>query len=441
MKREAFVKELLALAKNRGCQQAEVFEAWSEDFAVNVCDGEFDRYESAATDGLSLRVKVSGKDGYAFTQAFEEPEILVQKAMDNARAIESEDDHPMQVGGLAYETVTGQPSPFAALSEQERIALAVKMEAVAKAADPRVLRLMDCEVGVTKGGVAMENTLGLSVSREAGMSYCYAVPVIQEGEEVRIGFAFRRGREAMDVEACAREAVQVAVEKLGAKPVPSGEYAVILKNGAASALLSGFSGIFSAAAAQKGLSLLKDMEGQTVGSGTVTIWDDPFHPIAPRAFDGEGTPTKKKAVVEAGILKTLLHNLKTAKKAGVESTGNASRPSAASTVGVGTHVFYMEPGQERLEALQERMGSGLVITDLEGLHAGLNPISGDFSLKAEGYLVENGKKVRPVNEITVAGNFLKLLKAVEAVGSDLEFHQGSTAAPSLLISGLSVGGM
>ncbi|MBQ2769930.1 MAG: hypothetical protein IJF41_01675, partial [Clostridia bacterium] len=149
MKREAFVKELLALAKNRGCQQAEVFEAWSEDFAVNVCDGEFDRYESAATDGLSLRVKVSGKDGYAFTQAFEEPEILVQKAMDNARAIESEDDHPMQVGGLVYETVTGQPSPFAALSEQERIALAVKMEAAAKAADPRVLRLMDCEVGVT----------------------------------------------------------------------------------------------------------------------------------------------------------------------------------------------------------------------------------------------------------------------------------------------------
>jgi len=127
-------------------------------------------------------------------------------------------------------------------------------------------------------------------------------------------------------------------------------------------------------------------------------------------------------------------------KAGCESTGNGIRASAASPVSVGTTNFYVKPGDTDFDALLEKLGDGLVITDLEGLHAGLNPISGDFSLKAEGYRVEGGKRTGPVGQITVGGNFLTLLKSVETVGSDLRFTFGGTGSPSLLIPEIMVAG-
>jgi PmbA protein len=204
-----------------------------------------------------------------------------------------------------------------------------------------------------------------------------------------------------------------------------------------------FSPMFSADEAQKGCSLLAGTEGQSIASGRVTIMDDPFDPIAPRAFDGEGTPCVQKPVVEKGVLKTLLHNLKTAAKAGVETTGNASRASAASPVGVAPTVLRIEPGDKAPDTLVAEMKDGLIIVELEGLHAGVDTISGDFSLKAAGFLVQDGTIVRPVTGITVAGNFIDLMEDVSAVGNDLKYalpSGGYFASPSLLVAKLSVAG-
>jgi len=143
------------------------------------------------------------------------------------------------------------------------------------------------------------------------------------------------------------------------------------------------------------------------------------------------------------ILKTLLHNLKTAKKAGVQSTGNASRRSAASAVDVAPTIFRVEAGQSSYDQLLKELGNGLVISELEGLHAGVDAVSGDFSLKAAGFLVENGEIVRPVSNITVAGNFVTMMKDVIAVGNDLRFGMpqgGYFVSPSILVSGLTVAG-
>jgi len=241
----------------------------------------------------------------------------------------------------------------------------------------------------------------------------------------------------------AKEAVEDALGKLGGSPVDSGCYRVLLKPYAMCDLLSAFSGMFSADAAQKGLSLLAGKEGETIASDIVTLWDDPFDPVAPRAFDGEGTPCIKKAVIERGVLKTLLHNLKTAKKAGCASTGNASRRSAASSVGISPAVFRVEAGKTGYDELLLELGTGLVITELEGIHAGVDPVSGDFSLKAAGFLVENGAVVRPVSNITIAGNFVSMMKDVVAVGSDCKFGMpqgGYFGSPSILVSGLTVAG-
>lgn len=442
MTNNEFSAQAASYAKKLGCEQCETFYAAVESFGVNASGGEIERYSVSREAGVSVRVSYRGREGYAYTERLEKPERLVDHAIDNAKSIETDDLHPMQKKSV-YRPIERRPSALAGMSEQERIALAKRMETIALAEDPRVQRVVYCSVDFNAGGVVIENTLGLHAARKSDGSAIYVVPSVREGEEVQTGFAFRMGVEAADVEACAKEAVADALARLGGKPVESGTYRVLLRPYAVCDLLAAFSPMFSADEAQKGCSLLAGKEGQRIASPRITLTDDPFDPIAPRAFDGEGTPCRQKAVIEQGELKTLLHNLKTARKAGVESTGNASRRSAAATVGVAPSVFRVEPGGKSQTDLTTELGDGLIIADLEGLHAGVDTISGDFSLKATGMLVRGGRAVRPVSGITVAGNFISMLKDVAAVGNDLKYalpQGGYFASPSILVSRLAIAG-
>ena len=160
--------------------------------------------------------------------------------------------------------------------------------------------------------------------------------------------------------------------------------------------------------------------------------DDPLLPggFASAPFDGEGSACRTKAVIENGVLKTLLHSRKTAKKAGTASTGNARR-SVSSPIRVAPTNFFFKPGEKDLDGLLADMGDGLMITELGGLRAGANPVSGDFSLIAKGFRIAGGKQGEPVEQITIAGNFYQLLKDIRAVGSDLEFRGGNIGSPSV----------
>ena len=173
--------------------------------------------------------------------------------------------------------------------------------------------------------------------------------------------------------------------------------------------------------------------------------DDPHRPgsASSTPFDGEGVATAPKAVIDGGVLTTLLHNLKTANKQGVATTANGSRPGYVSSVGVAPTNFYFEPSNTAFEGMLEKLGEGLLITELQGMHAGANAVTGDFSLAARGFRVRGGRREGPVKQITVAGNFYEMLNAIEAVGSDLEFRApGSSCfgSPCLLVSDLSVAG-
>ena len=442
MKLEQFREQAFALALAHGCDAAETYYAAADSFEAQAQGGELDRYAVSHTAGLSLRVQLGGRNGYAYTERLDDPAELVRRAMDNARAVEDEDEHPMQ-GACGYRSVAQRPDALAAMDEAGKIALVLELERATLRQDARVLRVMDCEIDTLSTRVAIHNTRGLAAEREERTSLCYTMPVAEQDGERKNAYAFRVGDGVLDTEGCAAEAVAETAALFGGAPVPSGTYPVVLRNDAAASLLGAFSSIFSADAAQKGRSLLAGREGEAVAAACVTLVDDPFHPYAPRAFDGEGTPCRRKQLVEAGRLVTLLHNLKTARKAGCESTGNALRASAASPVGVGPTVLYLQPGEQGRDALLRQMGDGLFITSLEGLHAGVDPISGDFSLKACGRRVQGGVLGGAVSQITVAGNFLTLLQAVAAVGDDLRFGlPGSVCvgAPSVLVRKLMVAG-
>lgn len=206
-------------------------------------------------------------------------------------------------------------------------------------------------------------------------------------------------------------------------------------------MLTTFCGMFSAENAQQGLSLLAGKEGETVASMAVTLMDDPLlkDGFASSPFDAEGSASRTKAVIENGVLKTLLHNRKTARKQGVETTGNAARSYASGMTVAPTNMFF-KPGEKSLDELMANMGDGIVITDVSGLHAGANVISGDFSLISGGYMVEGGKRGRSVEQITVAGNFYKLLESIQAVGNDLLFPGGGIGCPSVDVGTLVISG-
>lgn len=438
---EAFRDALLTVALEKGCDAAEVFAQEASEFSVEVMQQRIDSYSVSRSLGLSVRVCLEGKNGYAYTELLEEPETLVERAMDNARANETTDEHPMQ-GASRYPAVTLPENPLAALSDAQRIDLAMELEKRVLAQDPRCTRVAGNQVAFLEGKTHIANTLGLRASRDASIALCYTEPVLTEGEHMQDGFAFRSGKEVFDLEGCARDAVSDGARKFGASTIPSGKYPVILEKHAASALLRGFFSLFSGESAQKGLSLLAGKEGEIIAAPCLSIVDDPLMECNPRPFDDEGVPSVRTEVVKDGVLKTLLHNLKTAAKAGCASTSNGGRGSAASPVGVAPSNFIIVPGEKTYDELLKSLGDGLVIRDISGLHAGLNPISGDFSLLAGGWLRQDGK-LRPVEQITVAGNFFTLLKEVEDVGGDLwlGIPQGSVVgSPSLRIQSLMVSG-
>ena len=358
---EQFRDACFRLAVEKGCENAAAFSITGDSFSVYVLGGELDRYSVAKDNGgLNLRVIFAGKNGYAYTEILEDPESLVDRAIDNAKAIENTDVNPMQ-GACEYPEIVPPDNPIADLTEGEKIGLAMRLERETLDFDGRVDRMGYCTVETGTSHTRICNTLGLNAESREKYSYAVIEPILRQGDEVRSSFSFRFGSQLLDYKPMIKESVDNALMQFNAKTVDSGEYRVIIRNDAAGDLLSAFSGMFSADAVQKGLSLLSGKLGEQIANSNITILDDPFEKDNPRAFDYEGVPSVLTTVVENGILKSYLHNLKTALNDRVQSPSNAGRAGAAGTVDVSPTTFYIVPGEKSFGELVAPPGSGLII--------------------------------------------------------------------------------
>ena len=438
-----FIDRVLAAAKEAGIDTAEVYYTAGDNFRASALEGEIYQYQVSASANLSLRGTVNGKMGTCSTQAFDDAAIaqLVEGVKESAALIETDEQDEIYAGDAAYPELPETPTDIRKTTADTKLALCLEMEKAAKAADERVWKVESSVVTGTSS-VRMKNSFGLDLTEEGSYCVAYAEPIVKTEEKTVNGFYLNAGTEfaKLDAEAIARKAVEETVSQLGGKPVPGGEYRVILRCDAMQSLLQTFSGIFSAENAQQNLSLLGGKEGERIASEAVTLMDDPLLPggFATQRFDGEGSASRTKAVIDGGVLTTLLHSRKTARKQGVETTGNAHRANGA--IRVAPTNFFFKPGEKNLEALMADVGEGLVITELSGLHAGANPMSGDFSLLSKGYAIEGGKRGHAVEQITVAGNFYEVLKSIVAVGSDLDFSGSSIGSPSVDVGTLKVSG-
>ncbi|MBR5109506.1 MAG: TldD/PmbA family protein [Clostridia bacterium] len=443
---EQFIQALLDEAKKQGIEAAEVYLSSGDSFRAMCVQGEIANYSVNATRGLSLRGLYKGKMGYAATEAFDEEAVgrLVQAVKESAELIEDEDVQEIYPGDKDYPEVDNYNPALDRVEESRKLQLIRDIEKKALAMDGRITALNYNVVSTSSSGTRIVNSYGLNLSHRDNMAVVYISATAKEGERVSTGSGFKvtRNFDEIDADAVAREAVDEALFMLHAAPVPSGSYRAVIDAKCMPDLLGVFAGVFSAENAQKGMSLLAGKEGEMIASQAVTLMDDPLLPggLASQPFDAEGVATRTKAVIENGRLTTLLHNLKTARKAGVKTTGNADKSGYAGSVDISPSNFYLKPGENSKDQLLADMGDGLVITEVSGLHAGANAVSGDFSLIAQGYTVKDGKKDKPVEQITVAGNFYQLLKNIRALGSDLTFPGSPIGSPSVDVGEIAVAG-
>ena len=290
------------------------------------------------------------------------------------------------------------------------------------------------------------NSHGLDLSNKYGICGSYVQAVINRDGEAEENFEICGELEGDRFSALPKKATEGAIAKLGAGRIPSGKYDVIFSAKQTRALLSTYSDIFSAKNAQLGLSLLRGKEGERIAAECITIVDDPMREgcTAQTSFDGEGVATRKKTVVEGGILNTLLYDLETAKKAGVESTGNGQRANYSDPVSIEPYSFYIMGGEVSPEELVSGVADGIYITAMKGLHAGADAVTGDFSIDSEGFRIRDGKICEAVKSFTVAGNFFDVLKGIEALSNDVSFGlpSGFTVygAPDILVRQMSIAG-
>lgn len=446
MELNLFVKELFSKAQEEGFSEYEVYYVDRESLSISVYKEEVEKYNLNNSAGLSFRGKFGDRIGYSYTEILDEDaiEMLVKKAKENVLAIENNDIQFIYEGDKEYKEISTYHEELEDIPADKLINIAISMEKEAKKYCNKVESFSGCSVSYSSGKYGIINSKGLNLSNKSNLLTAYVVPIVKDLDKMYDGCGYVVAKSLNDVkpDKIAKMGVDEALSKIGGTSIASGNYKVIINNEAMVSLLSTFAGIFSGDAVQKGLSLLKDKEGEIIAADIVNLVDDPHleYGLASVSFDDEGVATLKTYLIKNGKLNSLLHNLKTANKAGVKSTGNGFKSSYASPISVSPTNFYIEPGINSLEEMTKKINKGLIITDFAGLHSGANSITGDFSLAAKGFYIEDGIKTHPVEQITVAGNFFTLLNNIEEIGSDLKFPMSSVGSPSIVIKELSIAG-
>lgn len=442
MDKNSFIDLVFSKAHEKNIEEFEIYFLSGKNISLKVFKGKIESFSDNQNQGISFRGKFDGKMGYSYTESFEEEDadFLINEAYENGSVIESSDEQIIYEGGGEYIPVNTYEENLKNIEIPQIENFLINLEKEAYSLDKRIKTVVVCMFGMGESERIIKNSKGISLHDRGNTAYSYISVSAEENGVVKTGSDFKVSRDfkAFDYKTLAENAVKKAAAKLDTVKPELKENICIIENTAFTSLLDSMTGIFSAEAVQKNLSLLKGKLGEKIACEKFTLVDDPHleNGEGSCSFDSEGVPTKYKELVSKGILKTYLYNLKTAKKDGVKSTGNAAKGGYKGTIGISPFNLYVKKGEVSFDELLKKMDRGVIITDFAGLHSGLNSVSGDFSLAAEGFIVENGKKGKAFNQITVAGNFFELLLNIEEIGEDMKFSLSGTGSPSVLVKNL-----
>jgi PmbA protein len=435
-------------ALDAGATDAEAYGSESREREVRAHGGEVESLTAATQRGLGLRAWVGKRAGYAHGTDLGESGIadLAGRAVEAARAAdEDEFAGPPAPGGPPAALELSDPSIDSwSAGQVADLALAVEREALA--ADPRVAGVEQAVYADSADRVALVSSAGIAGEYESSSCYAYAAVLArgEDGTETGLGFDIGRGPARLDPAAVGREGAERATEMIGARKPDSRSCAVVLDPTVAASFVGIVGGALCADAVQRGRSPFADRVGSEVGGEALVLHDDGLDPAGPASapFDGEGVASVRTPLIEAGTLRTYLYDTYTARRGGAEPTGNAGRAGYRSLPRVSTSNLVVATGALGLEALLAEAGEGVYVTDVAGLHSGVNPVSGVFSVGASGRAIRGGEPAEPVREFTIASDLVSMLRAVRAAGAKARWvpFGGSVSTPPLLIGEMTVAG-
>ena len=342
-------------------------------------------------------------------------------------------------GDAKYKKINTYNKELFDIPAEKKIEKLYELEKLIKAGD-KITEVESVSYSESRSTNTLLNSHGLKLSQRNNYFFIYGGAVAKEGEQVKTGydFLFSNNFNDIDVKALADKIIKETTAQLGGEPCESGNYPVVLDNSCVASLLSAYLSSADAEEVQKHTSLFEGKLNTKVASSKITIEDRPLQrSLFGRGFDDEGVATYNKAIIKRGVLETYLYNLTSAAKDGVKSTGNGF---GGSKIGVSPVFIYMKPGKKSLEELFVEVNNGVYITDMQGLHAGLDPQTGNFSLQSTGFLIKGGKKDRPLDIITVSGNLMKLFKDIKTLGGDSKTFISAVSCPSVIVKKLAIGG-
>ena len=444
MEKNIFIDKLSEKASFKGIDEFEIYFLSNLNTSIKIYQGKIENFSNNQNQGISFRGMVDGKMGYSYSESMEDEDIdfLINEVIENANCIESLDKQFIYGEKANYTDTITYSSAIENLDTDLVKDFLIKMEDSALSIDERVKKVNFCSFAMGSGEKIIKNSKGLELHSKENICYTYISVIAEENGVVKTGSHFQLGRDfsKFDYKELSEVAVKRALNKFGTITLTEVPKTCVIENLAFSSLLGAMSNIFSAEAVQKNISKLKGKLNEPIASSIVTLVDDPFlkDGLANSSFDDEGVPTSYKEIIQDGILKTYLYNLKTAYKDGVSSTGNGVKGSYKGTVGISSFNLYIKPSSKSFDKMIENIKEGIFITDFAGLHSGLNTISGDFSLAGEGFYIKDGKIDRPLNQITISGNFFDLLKNIKDIANDIKFSFSSVGSPSIMVEGLKV---
>jgi PmbA protein len=444
-------EDLLALAEKvvaqaRPGEQVEVFAARGSSTTVKAYGGEVESLTSATSQGIGIRVIAEHRQGFAHAGALDEDVLreVLADARDNAEFGEPDAHVALaEPDGIAAVDQDLWNDELVDLATERKVELALALEAAVRARDPRGTGVRSATFGDGRGEAAIASTAGIRASWRGTSCSLSATALAAEGDETKAGVGYEAGRsvDAVDIDRVAADAVERAVRLFGARPVPSQRLPIVFEPRLAATLLGIVGGTLSGERVLKGRSPFADRVGEAIAAPCIVLVDDPTdaRSLGADTFDGEGLACRRTVLIDGGRLQGFLHNSYTGRRAATASTGSAVR-GYRSTPAVGAQALALAPGARSHDEIVGSISHGFLVHSMTGLHSGVNAVSGDFSVGAEGVMIRDGVLAEPVREVTMASTLPRLLLGVREVGSDLEWLPSGTGSATIVIDDVSLGG-
>jgi PmbA protein len=427
-------------------EEIEVACSHSRSTSVRVYGGEVESLTTAENHAIGVRVLVDGREGFASAGTLDADVVdaMLAEARDNARFAEA-DPHVgiARPDGVDAVAVDLWRDGVALTPNRDKIDLAIELERRVKAADTRVTGVRVAGYGDSAGAFALASTAGIRAATRATSASISVQALARDGDRTQTGYAWDGAREPADIDLdrVVARAVSHSVDLLGAEQPKTSTVDLVLDHHLAATVLGLVAGTLTGDRVLKGRSPFVDRVGESVAAPALTFLDDPTDPasLGADSHDGEGLACRPVPLVTDGVLQGFLHDSYTGRRSGFGSTGSAVRGTRGLPA-PGLHALAVRPGSGTLDELIGGVEHGLLVFSLAGLHSGVNPVSGDFSVGVEGRMIRNGEVAEPVAECTIASTLQRLLLDVRAVGGEVLHLPSGVSTPPVVIGGVALSG-